>query len=289
MPPTIYANRMQSEAECRESIYAGNFHLITGNVASMALVRWIHSLLRETFAELDPQLAQYSLPVAEFVRRVGSLKSKFTNESRTRGFCRDLIISLGCRPDETYFDLPRLRVVPAGGYLTTGVSYAYMPHRDTWYAQPPMMVNYWIPVFDVVGQNVMSFWPGYWGKSIANTGFDYDEWVREHRNAAVHQIGVENRPHPVPTQPIDESREIRIALNAADITMFSTCHLHGTANNTSGRTRYSYDLRTLNISDFRLGRGPHDIDSSARGSTLGDFLRVSDLEPLDLEALHLKS
>jgi len=64
--------------------------------------------------------------------------------------------------------------------------------------------------------------------------------------------------------------------------LFSTCQLHATAPNVSGVTRFSYDLRTLDINDFREGRGPVNPDGHATGTTAGDFLRVSDLAPLEV-------
>ena len=62
---------------------------------------------------------------------------------------------MGADPEDTYFDLPRLRVIPSEEYLTTGVSYNYKAHRDPWYSHPTTLVNYWTPIFDVVGENVM--------------------------------------------------------------------------------------------------------------------------------------
>ncbi|MEO8693982.1 MAG: hypothetical protein ABI658_10730, partial [Acidimicrobiales bacterium] len=62
------------------------------------------------------------------------------------------------------------------------------------------------------------------------------------------------------------------------------CHLHSTAPNVSGVTRFSYDLRTLDIDDLVAGRGPRNPDGEATGTTVGDFLRVSDLAPLRLPA-----
>lgn len=209
------------------------------------------------------------------------LKSRFVNDDRTKELTRDLVIAMGCDPEDTYFDLPRLRVIPSEGFLTTGVSYNYKAHRDSWYAHPTALVNYWVPVFDATGDNVMSMYVGYFDKPVKNgsSGFDYDTWVAESRFAASEQVGKEERPHPLPLEPIDDTSEIRIAGRAGDIMMFSTCHLHASAPNTSGVTRFSYDLRTISMSDFRSGRGPENIDTAATGSTLGDFLRVSDLAP----------
>ena len=70
--------------------------------------------------------------------------------------------------------------------------------------------------------------------------------------------------------------------NPGDLVLFSASQLHATAPNTSDATRYSLDFRTVNIEDLRAGRGGPNIDCRARGSTLGDFLRVDDLRPIEL-------
>ena len=284
---TIYLNRKLDEPERRASIYGGDFHLLTGQPESLALVDWARELIAESFGDRDPQTAQFDIPVDEFIAAVSPLKSSFVNDQRTKELSRALVIAMGADPDETYFDLPRLRVIPSEDFLTTGVSYNYKAHRDSWYAHPTALVNYWIPVFDVVGENVMSMYPGYFQRPIENSseGFDYDTWVAESRFAAADQVGKEERPHPLPTEPVNDESEIRIAGQAGDIMMFSTCHLHASAPNTSGVTRFSYDLRTIYLPDYLSGGGPTNIDTHSTGSTLGDFLRVADLEPLDAKAL----
>lgn len=145
MPPTIYVNRDLPDQDRRASIYRGDFHLFTENYASQAIVAWIQELLTSTFANMDPEKAQFELSVPDFAARVGPLKSHFTNARKTRELCRELIVSMGSDPEDTYFDLPRLRVAPSSNYLKAGVSYAYKAHRDSWYAQPPLVVNYWTP------------------------------------------------------------------------------------------------------------------------------------------------
>lgn len=273
------------EALRRQSVYEGDFHLFTQLPESLALVAYAQELIAEAFGDIDPERAQFSMEREEFVRRVAPLKSKFTNSQKTKELCRHLVLAMGDDPEETYFDLPRLRAIPSDNYLTTGVSYAYKAHRDTWYAHPRQLINYWVPVFDVTGQNVMSMYVGYFKRPVANesAGWDYDDWVKNARFQAEQNIGAENRNHPIPTEPIDGASEIRIAGRAGDIMMFSTCHLHASAPNTSGVTRFSFDLRTLNIRDLVTEKGPANIDGFATGSTLGDFLKISDLSPLVIE------
>lgn len=284
---TIYLNREISDDDRRESLFTGDFYLYSGKPGALALVDHAHSLISEAFAGLDPEKAQFEMGVEEFVDRVGPLKSTFTNGERTKELCRQFTIDLGMDPDTTYFDIPRLRVIPAGDFLTAGVSYNYKAHRDMWYGHPQQLLNYWTPVFPVVGGNVMSMFTDYFDKPVSNASnaYDYDQWVAQHRHAAAEKLSKDDRPHPVPLEQFDSRSEIRIAGGAGDVFMFSSNHLHASAPNTSGVTRFSYDLRTINIEDVRAGRGPRNVDSGATGTTLSDFLRVSDLAPLDVDDL----
>ncbi|WP_433292256.1 hypothetical protein ACQPZQ_04295 [Pseudonocardia sp. CA-142604] len=282
---TLYLNRQIADDRRRESLFSGDFYLYTGLPGAAALVKHAEDLIAETFGDLDPERAQFEMSVEEFISRVGPLKSEFTNGQRTKELCQQFAVDFGVDPDRTYFDIPRLRVIPAENYLTAGVSYNYKAHRDMWYGHPQQLVNYWTPVFPVVGDNVMSMYTDYFDKPVKNGSnqYDYDEWVAKHRHAAAEKTTTDDRPHPLPLEEIESRGEIRIAGGAGDVMMFSSNHLHASAPNLSGVTRFSYDLRTINIDDVRAARGPRNVDSGATGTTLGDFLRVSDLEPLKAE------
>jgi hypothetical protein len=52
--------------------------------------------------------------------------------------------------------------------------------------------------------------------------------------------------------------------------------MHATVPNTSNRTRFSIDFRTVHLDDVVDGRGAPNIDSECTGTTLRDFLRASD-------------
>ncbi len=281
---TLYLNRQIHDDSRRESLFAGNFFLYTGRPGAAALAQHAKDLIAETFGDTDPERAQFGLSVEEFIAKVGPLKSEFTNGQRTKELCQAFAADLDVDPEKTYFDIPRLRVIPAENFLTAGVSYNYKAHRDMWYGHPQQLVNYWVPVFPVVGDNVMSMFTDYFDKPVKNGSnqYDYDEWVAKHRHSAAEHTTSDVRPHPLPLEEVDARGEIRIAGGSGDIMMFSSNHLHASAPNLSGVTRFSYDLRTINIDDVRGGRGPRNVDSGATGTTLGDFLRVSDLRPLDV-------
>jgi hypothetical protein len=55
--------------------------------------------------------------------------------------------------------------------------------------------------------------------------------------------------------------------------------------NTTDKTRFSIDFRTVNLDDLLKGDAAPNVDSACTGTTLGDFLRASDLEPLQNEVI----
>ena len=282
----LYVNRNLSDDARRAHIFDGAVFLYSAPPESRQMVEWIRKLSGEAFRGVkDVRRAHEELDVKAFVDLAGPLKSRFTNDPSTKRLCQALLSDLGTDPDTTYFDLPRLRIAPPGNYLTSGVSYAYKPHRDTWYAHPPQLVNFWVPVYDSERSTVMSMYFDYFDKPVQNStsGWDYDHWVANSRYAAAQNVESETRRHPVPAESVSESVDIRIVQNAGDLMLFSSCQLHATAPNETGLIRYSYDLRILNVEDLRKGRGPRNVDSKATGSTLGDFLRVRDLAPFDVE------
>jgi hypothetical protein len=70
--------------------------------------------------------------------------------------------------------------------------------------------------------------------------------------------------------------------------MFSAAQLHSTVPNTSARTRFSIDFRTVHLGDVVARTGARNIDSACTGTTMGDYLRGSDLShiPADLIGLY---
>jgi hypothetical protein len=69
--------------------------------------------------------------------------------------------------------------------------------------------------------------------------------------------------------------------------IFSGAQLHATVPNTSGRTRFSVDFRTVHIDDVAAQRGAPNVDSHGRGTTLRAHLRRTDLETLPEDLVRL--
>jgi hypothetical protein len=277
----LYLNHALTDRERRGKVFGGDILLYTRGAATAALADSAIALIRDAFLPHDPQTAYRDLAIEDFIGRAGPLKTRFTNDRRTKELVRTLLVEFGCDPQDTYFDVPRLRIVPASDYLASGVSYAYEAHRDIWYASPTAQVNWWMPVFDMTPDRAMSFYTAYWNNPLPNSSaaFDYGEWCAVGRQAAASQTENDTRKHPLPLSEVDPASELRIAGTKGDVILFSSSQLHSTVPNMSGITRFSIDFRTVALSDLDAGRGAPNIDSLATGSTLGDFLRAADFAP----------
>jgi hypothetical protein len=269
----------------RQHIYDGNIFLTSPLPSVASLADFARSMIVEAFPQTDPREAQFNLAVEGFVNIIGPLKSKFTNHLRTKELVRNVLSEFDCDLDNTYFDVPRLRIATHGGYLTAGVGYAYRPHRDIWYSSPSCQVNWWIPVYPLAAEQALVFYPSYWARPVPNSSreFDYDEWCRIGRQQAASQIEVDTRRHPLAQEEISHNAELRLVCDAAATICFSSAQLHGTAPNTSGLTRFSLDFRTIDLDDLQSGKGAHNLDAAATGTTLGDFIRASDFSPISPE------
>lgn len=282
----VRLNPKVDDLQRRNLLFDGDFILYSQRKSLTDIVKYADSLITAAFGK-DPEKAQYAMSVEEFVKIASKLKTEFTNSPTTKELIRGILTEFGIDLDNTYFDVPRLRIVTSDNFLTAGVGYAYKAHRDTWYSSPGSQINWWMPVYDNDKGNTMSMYPGYWSSPLKNSSeiFDYQEWCNEGRKQAVNIIDKDNRKHPLPTEPVQETTETRIVLASGEIMAFSAAHVHATAPNTAGKTRFSMDFRTIHMDDMKQGRGAQNIDNKATGTTVYDFLRAKDFKQITEEVL----
>ncbi len=266
----------------RQLLFDGDFIVYAQSQALKNLIDHANALIVSVLGS-EPETAQYRMPVEEFITLVSPLKSNFTNSAVTKELIKELLSEFNCDGATTYFDVPRLRVVTSDKFLTAGVGYAYKAHRDTWYSSPEAQVNWWLPVYNLTPENTMSIYPGYWDRVIKNSSneFNYEEWCNQGRVMATSQTSTDVRKHPLPLEEVDNVAETRYVLSAGDVMLFSASHLHATAANTSGKTRFSVDFRTINLDDLRQKKGSKNIDNNATGTTLQDFIGTVGYEKID--------
>lgn len=281
----VYSNPAFDDDERRARLYQGQVLVYSASKESLALIEHARNLIADAFGLRDPETAQHEMSVEEFSALLAELKPKFIHHPESKTLIKALLESRGCDIDRTYFDVPRLRTSTSDDYLVSGISYAFHPHRDTWYSAPFCQVNWWIPIYPVVPENIMAFHPQYWGAPLKNGSkrYDYYEWNQKNRFSAAQHIKTDTREQPKPEEPAQLDPQVRVVPEAGGVMLFSANQLHSTVPNTSGRTRFSIDFRTVNIDDVEARREAPNFDSECTGTALRDFLRTKDLERIPEE------
>ena len=273
----------------RTRLYEGEIFVFDPRPGSRALCEFARSMIEDAFGGLDPRSAQFEMPVERYVEIVAPLKPRFIHHPKTMELLKTMVAEFGCDLDRTYIDVPRLRMVTHGGYLTSGVGYAHHPHRDTWYSAPMCQLNWWLPIYEIESESSMAFHPRYWNHSVRNSSseFNYYQWNAVGRRDAAKHIQSDTRKQPHALEPVELQPEARVVPPECGVIQFSAAQLHSTVPNTSGRTRYSIDFRTVNIDDVAAKAGAANVDSAPTGTSLRDFVRGTDSAPIAEEILAL--
>jgi hypothetical protein len=268
--------------ERRRLLYKGQFFVYSPTASSRALCEFAQQLSEEAFAPFKPTKAQFEMPPEKYAAVLEVLKPKFIHNPTSKKLIQGLLKELGCNLAKTYFDVPRLRTATSDNYMTSGLAYAFHPHRDTWYSAPSCQINWWIPVYDIVPENCMAFHPSYWTQPVKNSSreYNYYRWNKESRASAAQQIKTDTRKQPHAEEPMELDPQIRVVSQVGGILLFSGAHMHSTVPNSSGSTRFSIDFRTVHFDDVTTKSGAPNIDSECTGTTLRDYLCGTDLSRL---------
>ena len=248
---TIFFDSQMSDDERRRQLYQGNLFVFSPTKSSLELCGFARKLAGDAFAPFDPRQAQYHFHVEKYVEILAVLKPKFIHDANCKELIRAIFTELGCDTAKTYFDVPRLRTMTHGDYLTAGLAYPFHPHRDTWFSAPPSQLNWWIPVYDIRPDNTMAFLPKYTSRPIRNSSreYNYYKWNNEGRREAAKQIKTETRKQPQAEEPIELEPQTRVVCPVGGVVIFSGAQMHATVPNTSGHTRFSIDFRSVHLDD----------------------------------------
>jgi hypothetical protein len=291
MNNTIYYDAGISDELRRMRLFDGQLFVYSPRPSVAALANFARTMIEDAFGARDPRTAQNEMEVEQFAELLGKLKPCFIHHPESKRLLIDVLDDLGCDLEKTYFDVPRLRSSTSDGYLTTGIAYAWHPHRDTWYSAPSCQINWWLPVYEIEAENAMAFHPRYWQEPVKNTSIEYNyyAWNKLFRGQHVAKLTKEDpRPLPRATELLEIDPQIRLICPVGGIILFSAAQMHSSVPNTSGVTRYSIDFRTVHLNDAMAKRGAPDVDAACTGTVMRDFLRATDLSrlPEDVVKLH---
>lgn len=283
MNNTVYYDPIFSDDERRQRLFDGQLMVYSPRSSTLAFIEFARTMIKNAFAPHDPELAQYQMPVEQYAKTLGELKPGFIHHPESKRHLQNVLRDLGCDLAKTYFDVPKMRSSTSDNYLTTGIAYAWHPHRDTWYSAPQCQINWWIPIYDIRSDNAMAFHPQYWNRPVKNSskGYNYYLWNQQNRGAHVAQFLKEDpRPLPKPTEQLELDPQIRLIVPAGGIILFSGAQMHSSVPNTSGKTRFSIDFRVVHEDDVKAKQGAPIVDEECTGTTMRDYLRGTDLSHL---------
>jgi hypothetical protein len=266
----------------RAAMYDGTIVLHSPSSASLEFCAFTRELIEAAFHPLEPETAQFEMPIESYIDVLSALKPHFIHHPRSKEYVRAVLEERGCDLDQTFMDVPRLRTSTSDDYLTTGIAYAWHPHRDTWYSAPPAQINFWMPVYPIVSGNAMAFHPEHFDAPVPNDSsiYNYYEWNQKYRANAASNVSADTRPLPRPTVDIDLRSPLVLLPRVGGLIAFSGQHLHSSVPNQSGRTRFSIDFRVVHVGDIAAGRCAPTRDRACTGSSIRDFVRASDGTPM---------
>jgi hypothetical protein len=285
----IHVDSRMSDDDRREELYRGSIFTLSPGQGALKLCQLAKELIEEAFRPLDPLRIHESLSAEKCAQFLAVLKPRFIHHPKSKEYVAEMLAESGCDLEKTYFDVPRMRTAFPGDYLKSGIAYAFHPHRDTWYSAPFCQINWWMPIFELNSENCMAIHPQYWGKPVKNGSnlYNYHKWNLESRRNAAQHVKSDTRVQPHPEEPVELDPQIRLICKVGGAYLFSAAQLHSTVPNTSNVTRYSIDFRTVHLVDVMGRIGAPNIDSACTGTTIGDYLRGTDLSHLPKEAMAL--
>jgi len=284
---TVYVDSTVGDDLRRERLFSGELFTFSPGINSAALCSLARDMAEEVFAPHDPPVAQDSMTAEDYAKILADLKPRFIHHPKAKELIPGMLGDLGCDLERTYFDVPRLRTMAHGEFMKVGLALQFHPHRDTWFSAPFAQLNWWLPVYQIESGNSMAFHPRYFDTPIENSSsiYDYDVWTQTGRQQAAQQVKEETRKQPEALEELELEPQIRIVTPVGGVLLFSAAQLHSTVPNTTDRTRFSIDFRTVNLDDLLDDRAAPNVDAACTGTTLRDFVRASDLEPLPDEVV----
>ena len=285
---SVFFDRQIGDDARRAHLYTGDIFILSPTAGTRSLIDLAKQMLENAFAPHDPRTIHEHKTPEEVAAILGKLKPQFIHHPECKTLIPQIMQEHGVDLDKLYFDVPRLRSAYPSHFLSSGIAYAFHPHRDTWYSAPMCQLNWWLPVYPVEPDNAMGFYPRYFGEAIDNNSeiYNYYEWNEKSRTTASQHVKSDTRQQPKAQQEL-QPVTVRFLPPPGGIIVFSGAQLHETVPNTTNNARYSIDFRTVHLDDVMARRGAPNIDSRCTGTTMRDYLRATDLSHLPNEAIAL--
>ena len=257
--------------ELADRVFAGRLVVLRGLPAMAGLVALARERIEAALGP-DPETALDALGLDELKSRAAALRRGFEQDEEVRAAFRELFSEIGFSPETSFSDRRVLRLVPPGPRLDARPLRSLPPHRDTWGSNVAAQINLWAPVYPLTAERTLLLFPGYWDCPIANTT---PQWNLDDLFAA--RARGESYPQlPVATEAPPPDSAVPCLIEPGELLCFSGAQLHASAQNTSGRIRFSLETRVVALADLEAGRGAPNVDGHPGVVAYRWFSRVGD-------------
>jgi len=257
-----------------ERLMAGEILVIDGLAPMRELVARAQAIAVDCLGPGDPREAEARLPAEQFRKAAAAARRRFREDPAVPRIWQAVLAAVGLDPAEIYGDRLILRIQPSQPAARGPRTGPLPAHRDTWGSNIWAQVNWWAPVWPLTAETTMLIWPHLFGRPVENDSADWDldELMRR-----VEAGGVGDYPLlPSATAAPDPAAAVPVLIEPGSLLAFSGAHLHASADNPSGTSRFSFDSRTVSARDLAAGRAAANPDGAARCVGWRWFHRLTD-------------
>ncbi|EGG98233.1 hypothetical protein imdm_325 [gamma proteobacterium IMCC2047] len=259
-------------------LFQGEVLLFRGVPALFTLIDYADRLLKKHLGDIDPTTVQKHLDETDYLTLMGNAQYEFRTAKQPKTLFFEALRQVGVDPNTTYWDHFPLRAVPCGQSHRGGRCGWVDVHRDSWGSTIDAQLNWWAPIYPLEPERSMAFYPDYWHQPLANdtATWSIDEYIRQRNLLPNQELKVPYSSVPLPIEPVDDSNVCPVMLEPGDLLCFSSAHLHASMPNTTDRTRFSVEMRTVNINEVLAGNGAPNVDNAGPKPMYQWFRRISD-------------
>lgn len=216
--------------------------------------------------------AEFILSQDRHFHKISLVREKLYNSKNWFNLTKSFLFELGFLHNEWIFDYPRVRAIVTEMNRSPLAKSAYYIHRDTWYGNSESQINIWIPLCDITKQNGFAFYLNYFSKPIPNDSnqFKYEDW----KSLGSYQSNNLNKIFPKSKISLSNEEATYFECPKGGILVFSASHLHATLPNLTDQTRYSLDLRVVNLRHHFFKIGAPNVDNESIGNNLADMFKL---------------
>lgn len=241
----------------------------------LELIDVLKIFLVQYLGNIDPVNIQEVLSKTPFLAATCQAQAKFSQNKALRQLFFKVLSECGVELPQCYYDHFSLRIIPFAKQHSGAKRSAIAHHRDTWGSNIHCQQNWWAPIFNLTEERTIAFYPDYWHKPIANTTSSWSfEKLKASRETVLPERSISYPMAPNVTEKVDETNMIKVLLQPGDVLNFSSAHLHASVPNTSNATRYSVEMRTINLNDLHSGLQASNLDNAGKSPMYSWFKNI---------------